>query len=123
MAVGFAIGFITLRVHGPAFVGMAGAIRGDHKTYLRPNIFLIILVAANMVLMCILGGRGTVAGPVAGTVLLVAFNELFASRFGASHINIPGTGIIMILALVFFPNGIVGTLARMGKLPRAFDRD
>ncbi len=105
------------------FVGMAGAIWGDYMTYLRPNIFLIILVAANMVLMCILGGKGTVAGPVVGTVLLVAFNEFFVAQFGASQINILGTGIVMILALMFFPNGIVGTLRRMGRLPRILDWD
>jgi len=105
------------------FVGMAGAIWGDYMTYLRPNIFLIILVAANMVLMCILGGKGTVAGPVVGTVLLVAFNEFFVSEFGASEINILGTGIVMILALMFFPNGIVGSLRRMGRLPRVLDWD
>ncbi|MDH3230759.1 MAG: branched-chain amino acid ABC transporter permease [Alphaproteobacteria bacterium] len=105
------------------FVGMAGAIWGEYMTYIRPNIFLIILVAANMVLMCILGGKGTVAGPVVGTVLLVAFNEFFVSQFGASQINILGTGIVMILALMFFPNGIVGTLRRMGKLPRILDWD
>ena len=105
------------------FVGMAGAIWGEYMTYIRPNIFLIILVAANMVLMCILGGKGTVAGPVVGTVLLVAFNEFFVSQFGASQINILGTGAVMILALMFFPNGIVGTLRRMGKLPRILDWD
>ena len=102
---------------------MAGAIWGDYMTYIRPNIFLIILVAANMVLMCILGGKGTVAGPVVGTVLLIAFNEFFVSQFGASQINILGTGIIMILVLMFFPNGIVGTLRRWGKLPRILDWD
>lgn len=105
------------------FVGMAGAIWGEYMTYIRPNIFLIILVAANMVLMCILGGKGTVAGPVVGVVLMVAFNEFFVWKFGSSQINILGTGVVMILALMFFPNGIVGTLRRIGKLPRFLDWD
>ncbi len=105
------------------FVGMAGAVWGEYMTYIRPNIFLIILVAANMVLMCILGGKGTVAGPVVGTVLLIAFNEFFVSQFGASQINILGTGVVMIVALIFFPRGVVGTLRRMGKLPRILDWD
>ncbi|MDH5750591.1 MAG: branched-chain amino acid ABC transporter permease [Rhodospirillales bacterium] len=105
------------------FVGMAGAVWAEYLTYMRPNIFLIILVAANMVLMCILGGKGTVAGPVVGAVLLIAFNEFFVSQFGASEINILGTGLVMLLALIFFPNGLVGTLRKMGKLPRILDWD
>ncbi|HEX9673582.1 MAG TPA: branched-chain amino acid ABC transporter permease [Burkholderiales bacterium] len=105
------------------FVGMAGAVWGEYLTYIRPNIFLIILVAANMVLMCILGGKGTVTGPIVGAILLIAFNEFFVAYFGASELNILGTGVIMLLALMFFPLGIVGTLARQGRLPRFLDWD
>lgn len=105
------------------FVGMAGAVWGEYLTYIRPNIFLIIFVAANMVLMCILGGKGTVAGPVVGTVLLVVFNEFFVYQFGSSEINILGTGVVMLLTLMFFPLGVVGTLAKKGRLPRFLDWD
>ncbi|MCT7377698.1 branched-chain amino acid ABC transporter permease [Chelativorans salis] len=105
------------------FVGMAGAIWGEYITYLRPNIFLIILVAANMVLMCILGGKGTVAGPIVGAVVLIAFNEFSVTFFGSSEINLLITGLVMVLALKFFPAGIVGTLAKKGRLPRVLDWD
>lgn len=105
------------------FVGMAGAVWGEYLTYIRPNIFLIILVAANMVLMAILGGKGTVAGPIVGAILLIAFNEYFVYQFGSSEINILGTGMIMLIVLMFFPLGIVGTLARKGRLPRFLDWD
>lgn len=106
-----------------AFVGMAGAIWGEYLTYIRPNIFLLILVSVNMVLMCILGGKGTVAGPVIGAVLIVIFNELFVATLGASEINILATGAVMALALMFFPLGIIGTLARNGRLPRVLNWD
>ena len=105
------------------FVGMAGAVWGEYLTYIRPNIFLIILIAANMVLMCILGGKGTVAGPIVGTIVLIAFNEFFVATMGSSEINIFGTGLVMILALLYFPNGIVGTLAQKNKLPRFLNWD
>lgn len=105
------------------FVGMAGAVWGEYLTYIRPNIFLIILVSVNMVLICILGGKGTIAGPVIGAVLLVAFNEFFVATLGASEINILATGLIMMLCLMFFPLGIVGTLARLRKLPRILNWD
>lgn len=105
------------------FVGVCGAVWGEYLTYIRPNIFLILLIAAQMVLMCILGGKGTVAGPIVGAVLLIAFNELCVAFFGSSEINILGTGLIMVLTLMFFPNGIVGTLAQKRKLPRFLNWD
>lgn len=105
------------------FVGMAGAVWGEYLTYIRPNIFLVILISVNMVLMCILGGKGTIAGPVIGAVLIVAFNEFFVATLGASEINILATGLIMMVALMFFPLGIVGTLARHRRLPRILNWD
>ncbi len=105
------------------FVGMSGAVWGEYLTYIRPNIFLVILISVNMVLMCILGGKGTVAGPVVGSILIVAFNELFVATLGASEINVLATGAIMMISLMFFPLGIVGTLAKMKKLPRFLNWD
>ncbi|WP_191090192.1 branched-chain amino acid ABC transporter permease [Histidinibacterium aquaticum] len=105
------------------FVGMAGAVWGEYLTYIRPNIFLVILISVNMVLMCILGGKGTVAGPAVGAILIIAFNEFFVATLGASTVNILATGVIMAIALIFFPLGLVGTLARHRKLPRILNWD
>lgn len=105
------------------FVGVCGAVWGEYLTYIRPNIFLTLLISVNMVLMCILGGKGTVAGPIIGAILLTAFNETSVAFLGASEINILGTGLIMVLTLMYFPNGIVGTLARKQKLPRFLNWD
>jgi branched-chain amino acid transport system permease protein len=105
------------------FVGMAGAVWGEYMTYIRPNIYLVILISVNMVLMCILGGKGTIAGPVIGAILITAFNELFVATLGASEINVLATGLIMMLTLMFFPLGIVGTLAKYKKLPRFLNWD
>jgi branched-chain amino acid transport system permease protein len=105
------------------FVGMAGALWGYYLTFLRPTIFLSILIGAKIVLMTILGGRGTVAGPVVGAILFVAANEFFVAYFGASELNIAATGMLLILALLFFPAGIVGTLKEKGQLPKALDWD
>ena len=105
------------------FVGIAGAFWGQYLTYMRPNIFLVVLIAANLVLMSILGGRGTVAGPVLGAIILIAVNEFFVSQLGSSELNILGTGVIMLVVLLFFPLGIVGSLRKAGRLPKILDWD
>ena len=105
------------------FPAAAGAIWGYSLTYLQPSIFFTIGIAAQMVLMAIIGGRGTVAGPVVGAILLVALNEASVSQFGSSELNIVVTGIILIVVLLFFPNGIVGSLRQWRRLPAFLDWD
>jgi branched-chain amino acid transport system permease protein len=105
------------------FIGVAGALWGYSLFYLRPEAFLTLAVAADMVLMAIIGGRGTVTGPIIGAVLIVAFNELSVSQLGGSELNLAVTGILLMAALLFFPLGVVGTLREKGRLPRALDWD
>jgi len=105
------------------WVGAAGAVWGYSLTYLRPTIFFTIAIAAEMVLMSIIGGRGTVAGPAVGAVLLVALNEISVSQFGSNELNIVVTGVIMLVVLMFFPLGVVGSLRERGHLPRFLDWD
>jgi branched-chain amino acid transport system permease protein len=102
---------------------MAGAIWGYYMTYLSPVIFLTILVGAKFVLMTILGGRGTVSGPVVGATVFVIANEFFVAKLGASELNIVATGVLLIAVLLFFPEGIIGTLKKNGRLPRILDWD
>jgi len=105
------------------FVGMAGGLWGYYLTYLRPNIFLTVLIAAQLVLMTVLGGKGTVAGPVVGAILFIAINEFFVASLGFTMLNIAATGLILALVLLFFPRGIVGTLKERGMAPFFLDWD
>jgi branched-chain amino acid transport system permease protein len=105
------------------WVAVVGALWGYSLSYLRPTAFLTIAVAAEMVLMVIIGGKGTVAGPVVGAVLLVFVNEFSIARFGSSELNIVVTGVLLLIVLLFFPAGVVGTLRERRRLPRILDWD
>lgn len=105
------------------FPGVVGALYGYSLAYLRPVIFLLIAVAARMVLMAIVGGRGTVAGPVIGAILIVLFDEASITFFGASELNLVITGAILVVMLLFFPMGIVGSLREHNRLPAWLDWD
>jgi branched-chain amino acid transport system permease protein len=105
------------------FIGTSGAIYGYSLTHLRPLTFFAIAVAARMVLMSIIGGRGTVAGPVVGAVLIIGVNEFAVRQFGQTELNIVFTGAILVAALLFFPQGIVGSLRKAGRLPAFLDWD
>ncbi len=105
------------------FIGVAGSLFGYSLSYLRPTTFFEIGLAAQMVLMCIIGGRATVAGPVLGAILITAVNEYSVVQFGGTALNIVVTGGILLVTLVFFPLGIVGSLREAGRLPAFLDWD
>ena len=105
------------------FIGMAGAIYGYSLTYLRPSIFLTVAIGTGIVLNTILGGKGTVSGPVIGAAIMLAVNEFVVSKLGATELNIVVTGLILIFVLLFFPDGIVGTLRNRSTLPTFLDWD
>ena len=102
---------------------MAGAIWGSYLTYLRPSIFLTVALGTSIVLNAILGGKGTVSGPVIGAFIMIAVNEFVVAKLGASELNIVVIGLILILVLLFFPEGIVGSLKARNRLPSWLDWD
>jgi branched-chain amino acid transport system permease protein len=103
------------------FIAIAGGIWGYYLTYLKPTIFFQIVTSAEIVLMAILGGRGTVAGPVLGAIVLVAADELVVAKLGSTELNVAAKGAAMLVVLLAFPDGIVGTLKARRRLPRILD--
>ncbi len=107
-----------------AFIpGVVGAIFAYSISYVRPTVFFLIAVGAQMVLMTIIGGRGTVAGPVIGAAFVILLNEASLNYFGATELNLAVSGALLVVVLLFFPGGIVGSLRERGKLPAIFDWD
>jgi branched-chain amino acid transport system permease protein len=104
-------------------IGSAGAVWGYYLTYLRPSIFLTIGIATTVVLMAILGGKGTVSGPVIGAITMIVVNEFIVAKLGSTELNIVVTGLILILVLLFYPEGIVGSLRERNRLPAFLDWD
>ncbi len=105
------------------FIACAGAIWAYSLSYLRPTIFFNIGIATQMLVATIIGGRGTVAGPVLGALLVVGINEFSVVQFGDTQLNIVVNGVILLAVLLFFPRGVVGSLKEARKLPRFLDWD
>jgi len=105
------------------WVGFVGAMWGYSLAFARPTLFFTVAISAEMVLMAIIGGRATVAGPVIGAVLIYAVNEFSIVQFGSSEINIVIVGVLLVTVLLFFPVGIVGSLRDKGRLPAFLNWD
>ena len=89
-----------------AFSGLAGALFAYYNALVTPAS-LSILPSAEVFLMVILGGPGTLIGPAIGAGAYV-FMENFISDFTDRWILI--LGIIFVLATLFAPRGVYRTL-------------
>jgi branched-chain amino acid transport system permease protein len=95
--------------------GAAGTFYAQKYLYIDPPISYSIALSVEMLLVTIVGGMGTVFGPLVGSFFLHIVNE-FARHF----IDTPGVslivyGFILILIISFLPNGLVGLFRRTRK--------
>ena len=66
------IGFVASSV----FVGMAGAVYGYYLTFIDPRGMFGILLSVQIVLSVLVGGSGTLWGPVFGAFIIEPLNEV-----------------------------------------------
>ncbi len=100
---------------GAIFMSMAGAIIATQRAYIDPGIAFNLNSSFLPVLMALFGGMGNLVGPVIGAAVFTYVGELLLTNFPDLYMLI--FGVVLILAIVFMPNGIVG-LAQLawGKL-------
>jgi branched-chain amino acid transport system permease protein len=97
-------------------VGLVGSVYGYWITFLEPLSLFDVQISIELVVIAMLGGAGTVAGPIIGTVLLQILSETVWIWFLDLHLFF--LGLILILVVIFIPNGVVDLLSRT-KLSRA----
>ena len=97
------------------FVAVAGGIYSYFFTYIDPNFLFDILTSVTMVLMAILGGRGTLWGPVLGAFIMQPLSNWVVGQFGGSQIHLTVFGAILLFVMLFMPQGILPTLAEFLK--------
>lgn len=95
------------------FAGLAGATKSQ-VFQLASLTDVHWSMSGEVVLMTLLGGMGTVFGPIIGAAIIVTMQNYLAG-FGAWVTIIQG--IIFVLGVLLFREGIVGVLARWFKKP------
>jgi branched-chain amino acid transport system permease protein len=81
--------------------------------YVDPDAVAGIGLSMEMVFIAVVGGLGTVGGPLIGAVFLTVVAELVRERFQAGHLIF--YGLFMMLVIRFMPEGIWGHVRRMAS--------
>ncbi|CAB3631026.1 branched-chain amino acid ABC transporter permease [Achromobacter pestifer] len=118
-----AIGVNPLRVKlggialSAAFMSAAGAFYVQVFQYIDPGIAFGSAVSVEALVGAIVGGMGTLWGPVLGAIALHGLADLTRNLFG----ELPGIsmviyGVVLILIVMFLPRGISGSGQSLGRL-------
>jgi branched-chain amino acid transport system permease protein len=94
-----------------AATGLVGAIHGARLTTIEPYSIFGVSWTISMVNMTIIGGMGTVLGPIAGAAFVTFLDDELADYY-KYHLII--TGIIFIFVIRFMPQGIWGWIQSVG---------
>ncbi len=119
------------------WTGMAGTLYMNYMGFIDPSVvFSLHDISIMAILVGIVGGVGTVYGPAVGAFVMIAVQEFFRSGFFgffaalADKTGIPafstlsgllkqghvlGFGILVIVVILFLPNGIVGDWAKIRR--------
>ena len=95
------------------FLALIGGIEAYWLTYITPHMVFDVLVTIQMVVMALLGGIGTMWGPVVGASFLTLIYELLHRDFPYTYTII--VGLIVVTVVLLMPRGIVGTLFQRRK--------
>jgi branched-chain amino acid transport system permease protein len=120
-----ALGVDTLRIKlkvitlSAGVTALAGAFYTQKFLYIDANIAYGAWISVEALLAPIIGGSGTVFGPLIGAVTLIGLGELAKTAIhGLFGSAIPGVdlvvyGLLLIAVIAFAPRGLLGLLARM----------
>lgn len=97
--------------------GVVGAAYAFQQVTIFPARLFDINITVLMVIMVVLGGSGTVLGPIVGAVALQFVSEYLRQNYTTVHTFL--LGAIIIVAVVLLPQGIV-TYIREGRRRREF---
>ena len=110
------LGIDTTRVKRQVYVlscivaAVFGSVHAWYIVYIHPNDVLAAIITDRMVIMALLGGLGTLTGPVVGGLLVFLLERLSSVFLGSTTFYLPLIGTLIMITVLFAPSGIIGIL-------------
>jgi branched-chain amino acid transport system permease protein len=108
VGIGAAKNKVAALLISAALTAVAGSLYASLFLFIVPDQVLSLDVSNEIAIVAMLGGAGTVLGPVVGAVVLESASEIFKNIFKEAHLLI--YGVLLVIVVLFLPEGIIGTL-------------
>ncbi|MFC6614095.1 branched-chain amino acid ABC transporter permease [Halopenitus salinus] len=105
-------GFIISAV----ITSIAGSLYAVYIQFLSPGATFSLDLSIQFALATLIGGIGTIAGPIVGTLLLIPLEEYATTVLGGQYgaLSYIGYGVVLILFIIYAPEGLVERLRFVG---------
>ena len=90
--------------------GLAGAVYAQYLGFVNPIGAFNILLSVYLVLSALVGGKGTMWGPVLGGFIIALANEVATVSSGGISARVLIMGIILVATVMFLPQGILTSI-------------
>jgi ABC-type branched-subunit amino acid transport system ATPase component/ABC-type branched-subunit amino acid transport system permease subunit len=97
-------------VASAVLIGVAGGVYAYYLTFIDPRGMFDILISVQLVLAALVGGRGTIWGPVLGAFLVVPLNEATLNLGAAEGLHLFAFGLALGAVVLFLPFGLIPTV-------------
>ncbi|MFP1684406.1 branched-chain amino acid ABC transporter permease [Alloalcanivorax sp. C16-1] len=93
-------------VLGAFLAGLAGGFYAHYITFVGANVFGFAFMVS-MIIMVLIGGKGTLIGPLLGALLVTLLTEYLREL---QELRLSLFGLIVMAVVLFLPNGLMGFL-------------
>jgi len=91
-----------------------GTFYAQYFMYIQPDITFGVFMSFDIMLRSIIGGMGTLAGPIIGSCILTPLGEITRAFFGAkSGVHLMIYGAVLVFVCLFLPKGVYPSLKEM----------
>jgi len=95
---------------------VAGTVYAQYLLYIDPDSVFGLLNSVEIMLRPIIGGAGTVFGPLLGSLVLTPLAEFSRLALQSySGVYLMWYGMILVIVIIFLPNGLMGLLQNLKK--------
>ncbi len=99
-----------------ALTGLAGGIFAQWNSFINQENVFAISDNVQMILMAVVGGAGTVLGPVAGAISLELIIQTLAGGGSAAVYSQIGLGVLLAVCVIFIPRGVIDFFGGQSRL-------
>jgi len=103
---------VKVMVLSGALCGIGGCFFTQYYLYIDPSIAFGMDKSVEMLLVSMIGGAGTVYGPLIGSVLLAVINESARALTTIQGLSLVIYGVLLVIIIAMLPNGLVDLFRR-----------
>ena len=104
---------VTVFAIAAALTGLAGSYYAQFTLYVVPEKVFGFDLSISLVLMVLVGGIGTVSGPILGAAIFLVLEQFVLSSLPDVHLA--AFGVLLICIVLFDPGGLAPRLGRLGR--------